>query len=50
MILRKGKAADIFDVDMPLDPTMPRIKIKCPNPKCGYGEAVYYLKSDNEEK
>ncbi len=48
IILRRGKAADIYDKDMPLDPTMPRKKIECP--RCQYHEAVYYLKSDNDEK
>ena len=35
---------------MVLDPGMPRAKEKIICPKCGYDEAVYYLKTDKDEK
>jgi len=46
--MKSGTAADIFERDMPLDPSMPRKNIRCP--KCDFNQAVYYLMTDSEEK
>ncbi|CAD8088672.1 unnamed protein product [Paramecium primaurelia] len=43
-----AKAIDITDNTLILDPSMPRKRVICN--KCNYDEAIYFLKTDKNEK